>query len=131
MNTPKIIINLPLEPHEVPDLRQHIGWDRRDSDYPVLLERCLFYAGSRDDQGLLIAFAYICGMGLQHGYLEDVMVHPSMQGKGIGQQLVQRLLAYSVQKGVEIVTATFAEEHASFYRKCGFVTGNGGVWRKE
>ena len=125
------MINLPLARHEVPDLRQQIGWDRRDSDYPVLLERCLFYAGSRDDQGQLIAFTYICGMGLQHGYLEDVMVHPSMQGRGFGQQLVQNLLEHAGQKGVEIVTATFATEHRSFYQKCGFTTGNGGVWHKE
>ncbi len=28
------IINLPLENHEVPDLREQVGWGRRDQDYP-------------------------------------------------------------------------------------------------
>ncbi|WP_458120625.1 GNAT family N-acetyltransferase [Paenibacillus sp. Z6-24] len=131
MKTAKIMINLPLQLYEVPDLRQAIGWDRREQDYPVLLERCLFYAGCRSDSGELIAFGYMCGMGLQHGYLEDIIVHPGAQGKGIGRQLVQTLLEQASRQGPEIVTVTFASEHRSFYQKCGFTAGNGGVWRKE
>lgn len=126
-----IRINIPLADHEVPRLRQAAGWDGRESDYPLLLERCLFYAGVRDDQGQLIAFGYICGTGLQHGYLEDVIVHPTVQAYGIGTRLVRTLLQQAAEKGIEIVTVTFAEKHTSFYEKCGFRIGKGGVWYNE
>jgi ribosomal protein S18 acetylase RimI-like enzyme len=78
-----VTINLSIENSEVPDLRQSVGWDRRDHEYPVVFKRCNFWAGVRDG-GKLIAFGYIAGMGLQHGYMEDVIVHPKYQRQGIG-----------------------------------------------
>ncbi len=75
----EITVNLPIEDHEVPDLREAVGWGRRDKDYPTLFERCNFWAGSRDENNNLVAFGYVCGMGLEHGYLEDIIVHPNNQ----------------------------------------------------
>lgn len=127
----EIVINLPIEPHEVPKLRERVGWDGRHADYPALFERCNFWAGLRDDQGELIAFGYIAGMGLQHGYMEDIIVHPRHQRKGIGQDLVKRLLREAERFGLEIVTLTFDAKHTSFYAECGFVPCSGGLWRKR
>jgi len=127
----EIIINLPLQPDEVPTLRERVGWEGRHSDYPVLLERCNFWAGLRDDHQELIAFGYIAGMGLQHGYMEDIIVHPDYQRRGIGQALVRTLLQEAERSGLEIVTLTFAAKHASFYQDCGFVPSAGGVWRRS
>lgn len=122
-------INLPILAHEVPDLRESIGWERRSHDYPILFERCQFWAGKRDNNGILIAFGYLAGMGLQHGYMEDIMVHPSVQGKGIGTALVKTLLAEAERTGIEIVTLTYDSKHTDFYKKCGFTFCHGGVWR--
>lgn len=126
-----IEMNPAIEADEVPELRAAVGWERRADDYPLLLERCLFYAGCRDEKHRLVAFAYICGRGLQHAYLEDVMIHPDVQRRGIGLRLVQSLLNEASQRQIEIVTVSFTEQHASFYEKCGFTTGKGGVWRNE
>lgn len=114
---------------EVPHLREAIGWGRRDEDFPLLFERCNFWAGAKNEQGKLIAFGYVAGMGLQHGYMEDIMVHPDYQGQGIGQQLVKRLLEEAREYGLEIVTLTFERKNADFYESCGFQIGAGGVWR--
>lgn len=116
---------------EVPELRQLVGWERREEDYPLLFERCNFWAGVRDEKGMLIAFGYICGMGLEHGYLEDIMIHPEYQKQGIGHDLVTELLRESKRFGLEIVTATYAEHHTGFYKACGFEPGFGGVWRYQ
>ena len=70
---------------EVPDLRQSVGWKRRERDYPLLFERCLFWGSVRNELGKLIAFAYVTGPGLEHGYLEDVMVTPHLSRKGCWQ----------------------------------------------
>lgn len=125
----KVMINLPISKNEVPDLRERIGWGRRDEDYPALFERCNFWAGVRDGNNQLIAFGYVCGMGLEHGYLEDIIVHPEFQRRGIGVTLVRELLRESERCGLEIITVTFEPPHTNFYKTCGFDVGSGGIWR--
>lgn len=127
----QVLINPHLQNEEVPDLREAVGWGRRDLDFPVLFERCNFWAGVRDEQGKLIAFGYVAGMGLQHGYMEDIIVHPEYQGQGIGRKLVVKLLEEAKAYGLEIVTLTFEEKNADFYSACGFTVGAGGVWRSR
>jgi ribosomal protein S18 acetylase RimI-like enzyme len=127
----EIIINLLIEPHEVPRLREMVGWDGRHADYPMLFERCNFWAGLRDSKGELIAFGYVAGMGLQHGYMEDIIVHPQFQNKGIGQALVKKLLKEAERIGLEIVTLTFDSKHTSFYEASGFTPCSGGLWRRQ
>ncbi|MFB5661168.1 GNAT family N-acetyltransferase [Alteribacillus sp. HJP-4] len=126
-----ITINLTIENNEVPDLRESVGWGRRGQDYPELFERCNFWAGARDDQNRLIAFGYVCGMGLEHGYMEDIIVDPEYQGQGLGMQIVQALLEESERYGLEIVTVTFDSRHTRFYQSCGFTAGSGGVWERS
>ncbi|MFD2045484.1 GNAT family N-acetyltransferase [Ornithinibacillus salinisoli] len=128
----KVIINMPISNHEVPDLRELVGWGRRDRDYPTLFDRCNFWAGVRDEtNNILIAFGYVCGMGLEHGYLEDVMVHPAYQKQGIGVALVGELLQEAQRFGLGIVTVTYEAHHANFYERSGFVPGTGGVWQSD
>ena len=127
----KVIINLPIRNNEVPDLRELVGWGRRDKDYPVLLERCNFWAGVRDEKQKLIAFGYICGMGLEHGYTEDIIVHPAYQKRGIGVKLVKELLREADRFGLRIVTVSFEEQNTNFYTTCGFIPGSGGVWQSD
>ncbi|RPF50394.1 acetyltransferase (GNAT) family protein [Aquisalibacillus elongatus] len=127
----EVKINLTINNHEVPELRECVGWERRDADYPALFERCNFWAGVRDVNGRLVAFGYVCGMGLQHGYLEDIMVHPDYQGMGIGVKLVKTLLNEADHFGLEIVTVTLDEQHAQFYQNCGFKLGRGGTYRTK
>ncbi len=124
-----VMINLPIANHEVPELRKLVGWGRRDRDYPALFERCNFWAGVRNENDVLIAFGYVCGMGLEHGYLEDIMVHPEFQKQGIGTALVKTLLAESERFGLGIVTVTFEPQNANMYEKCGFKPSPGGVWQ--
>ncbi|CAM3989293.1 GNAT family N-acetyltransferase [Saccharibacillus endophyticus] len=126
----QVLINPKLQNNEVPDLREAIGWVRRDSDFPILFERCNFWAGVKNEQEKLIAFGYVAGMGLQHGYMEDVIVHPDYQGQGMGKKLVIRLLEEAEAYGLEIVTLTFEQKNAAFYEGCGFKAGAGGVWHR-
>lgn len=127
----QVTINMPLSNEEVPDLRECIGWGRRDQDYPTVFQRCNFWAGVRDEDNNLIAFGYVAGMGLEHGYLEDIIVHPDYQRKGIGVQLVRSLLQESKRIGLDIVTVSFEEKSRNFYETCGFSNSPGGVWKKQ
>lgn len=126
----KVIINMPIENHEVPALRELIGWGRRDKDYPALFERSNFWAGVRDEDGQLIEFGSVTEMGLEHGYMEDIMVHPDYQKRRIGVDLVKGLLRKAEQFGLGIVTVTYKSHNVNFYQTCGFTPGLGGVWKK-
>jgi GNAT superfamily N-acetyltransferase len=123
-----VAINLPLAPDEVPSLREAVGWARHDWAYPQILERVLFWAGIRDDAGRLVAFAYVAGTGLPHGYLEDVIVHPDWHRRGLGMALVRVLLKEAARRNVGIVTVTFQPEYRAFYEACGFRWCNSGLW---
>ena len=125
----KVIINMPISNHEVPVLRELVGWGRPDKDYPKLFERCNFWAGVRDGTNKLISFGYVAGM-VEHGYMEDIIVHPNYQKIGIGMELVRELLRESKRYGLEIFTLTYDSKHKSFYETCGFTTCSGGVWKK-
>ncbi|MEC0225671.1 GNAT family N-acetyltransferase [Paenibacillus alba] len=127
----EIVINLPIAADEVPNLRELVGWNGRYSDYPTLFERCNFWAGLRDEENKLIAFGYVAGMGLQHGYMEDIIVHPEFQQKGIGESLVRKLLQEAERIGLEIVTLTYDSKHTSFYTRSGFTPCSGGLWRRK
>ncbi|MDQ0218352.1 GNAT family N-acetyltransferase [Peribacillus cavernae] len=122
-----MIINIPISNNEVLELRELVGWSRREKVYPTLFERCNFWAGVRDENNKLIAFG--CGMGLKHGYMEDIIVHPEYQGQGIGVELIKELLRESERFGLGIVTVTYEENKTNFYKKCGFTIGSGGVWQ--
>lgn len=124
----QILLRDRIENGEVPDLRASIGWSRRDSDYPLLFERCVTWASSRDQTGRLSAFAYLTGTGLEHGYIEDVMVHPDHQRRGLGVALVRALLAEARARAISIVTVTHAAQHRGFYERCGFRPCPGGLW---
>jgi ribosomal protein S18 acetylase RimI-like enzyme len=123
----KVIINIPISNHEVPELREFVGWGRRDQDFPAIFERCNFWAGVRNENNKLIAFGYVCGMGLEHGYMEDIMVHPEYQKMGIGVELVKELLNESQRFGLGIISVTFEPDNANFYQTCGFTYSAGGV----
>ncbi|WP_371925095.1 GNAT family N-acetyltransferase [Halobacillus sp. A1] len=124
-------MNIPISNNEVPELRELVGWGRREEDYPALFERCNFWGGVRDKNNKLIAFGYVCGMGLEHGYMEDIIVHPEYQGQGIGVDLVKELLRESERFGIGIVSVTYETNKTNFYTKCGFTTGSGGVWKSS
>jgi len=124
MESYNVLINLQIKDHEVPELRE-------TEDYPALFDHCLFWAGLRDKNNSLIAFGCMVGPGIEHGYLEDIIVHSSYQGKGIGNALVKRLLQEAELRGISIVTVTFEEANCNFYEKCGFSSCPGGVWRKN
>lgn len=124
-----VIINIPISNKEVPELREQIGWGRRDEDYPALFERCNFWAGIRDENNILIAFGYICGMGLEHGYMEDIIVHPQYQRRGLGVELVKELLRESERFGLRIVTVSFENNKTNFYKACDFTPSSGGLWQ--
>ena len=75
-------------------LREAVGW------YPVVggaVERGLrsaLYSVCAVADGQVVGCARIVGDGGVYFYVQDMMVLPLLQGRGIGRALMQRLMAY-------------------------------------
>ena len=55
-------------------------------------------------------------------YIQDLMVHPNYQGKGIGTELMNQMIAYMREKHIYMVSVIFEEKLKDFYEKFGFYT---------
>ena len=107
--------------------RLHIalGWKVLDnSAVKKALKNSMFVVSAVEDDKT-IGMARIIGDGYTHGFLCDVMVLPSFQGRGVGKLLVQNLmerLQEYVNKNCDefMVELTPTKNNASFYVKCGF-----------
>ena len=79
------------------------------------LERwSLGWATARID-GLLVGFTNVLTDGGSHAWLQDVVVHPDHQSRGIGRALVDEACSRAGQAGCEWVHVDFDDEVAAFY----------------
>jgi GNAT superfamily N-acetyltransferase len=108
------------------DLREAAGYGRAEGDYPrafaSLSTTVAAYDGSR-----LVGWCAAVGDGVRHAFLVDVIVHPALERKGIGRELVARAVAAESRRGASLVHADFAPDRAPFYERCGFRLCGGGV----
>lgn len=80
----------------------------------------------RDDEGelvwlstLLIEHKFARG-GVQCGHIEDVVVRPGYEGKGIGSLLIQACCDHAREAGCYKIILDCDEKLQSFYEKSGF-----------
>ena len=120
-------INQPPMPAEICDLREAVGWGRRESDYPAAFAGYWATVSGRAADGALVAWCAILSDGVCHAVLLDVIVHPSYQGRGHGRALVRAAIAHCQAHGISIIHVDYLPEKQAFYERCGFITGLGGI----
>lgn len=81
--------------------------------YSNSMFRCIAYDGER-----IVAAGRAVADGVDCSYLCDVVVHPDLQGSGIGGQLVQKLIDLS--KGHRKIILYSVPGREPFYEKFGF-----------
>ena len=108
-------------------LREAVGWDRNDEDYPDALTRCDTTAAAYDNESdSLIGWCAVITDGVRHGFFVDVIVHPDRRRRGVASSLVRAAIEDMKAHGISLVHADFSKEHAPFYERCGFQIGAGG-----
>src|SRR4051812_35347759 len=70
------------------------------------------------DDGKLVGAGRAVADGVDCSYLCDIVVHPALQGRGVGKALVLKLTELSAGHGKIILYANPGKE--GFYRKFGF-----------
>jgi len=103
-------------------MRAVVGWNEVDPEgverglQNALFSLCLLHGEK------LIGCARVVGDGGLYFYIQDVIVLPEYQGRGLGRQLMHRVMAYIEQhaRSGAFVGLMAAEGVAPFYHKYGF-----------
>ncbi len=76
------------------------------------------------DDDMLVGCGRVVGDGVVYFYLQDIIVHPAYQRRGIGRQIVERLLTQTKQmipsEGTIGLLAVHGKE--AFYEQLGFTS---------
>ncbi len=119
--------NAHVDPKEIEDLRESVGWDRSEGIYERILATHSAYYTVRDRDGLLVAYMSVLSDGVADAFLLDLVVHPQSQRKGIGTRLVRRAITEVKKTGVQCVHVTFDDRLEPFYAQCGLHIFKAGI----
>jgi ribosomal protein S18 acetylase RimI-like enzyme len=104
----------------IADLRESVGWNRMEQHYSSPLLTSFLHISCYDGERL-VGYADSVSNGLTDAYIQDVMVHPDYQGKGIGTELMKRMIARLKERKIYMISCIYGEpELSSFYKRFGF-----------
>lgn len=75
-------------------LRDAVGWPRTHERTTVSALKNSIYSAVAVKNNHVIGFGRIIGDGGLYFYIQDIMVHPECQGRGVGKALMHDLLHY-------------------------------------
>ncbi|MBE5945649.1 MAG: GNAT family N-acetyltransferase [Lachnospiraceae bacterium] len=76
-------------------LREKVGWVKLSSrQTKQAIEKSLFIVKAIDDEGNVIGMGRIVGDGAVICYIQDLVVIPEAQGKGVGSLIIDKLISY-------------------------------------
>ena len=103
-------------------LRNLVGWWEVDENATgKALENSLFSVVATE-HGTIIGFGRIIGDGGLYFYIQDLIVHPEFQAKGLGKILMKELMSYITAKAKSgaFVGLMAAKGLEKYYEQFGF-----------
>lgn len=89
------------------------------------IEKSLYFVKAVDDDGKLIGMGRIVGDGAVVCYIQDLVVIPEYQGKGVGSMIINSLIEFVESIRFEDTTMMLclmcAKGREPFYKKHGFI----------
>ncbi|KAK1415415.1 hypothetical protein QVD17_31196 [Tagetes erecta] len=70
--------------------------------------------------GELVGFGRAVSDNALTASIYDVMVTPTLQGRGIGRMIVQRIIRLLTSKGIYDIAALCSDQEMCFFKECGF-----------
>jgi ribosomal protein S18 acetylase RimI-like enzyme len=115
-----------VEDEEIRRLRTSVGWDNNIPSHSKL-KKCLFTYITARIKGKLVGYMNVLSDGSEDAYLQDLMVHPKYQKRGIGSELLKRAIKYLQQNRVRAIQVIFDPEAEDFYKRFGFNIVKAGI----
>ena len=112
-------IKCKIDPKEIAELRKSVGWNGMLDSYRKSLSKSYFYLCCFNNNELIV-FLDVVSNGITDAYIQDVIVKPSFQKKGIGKELMKIAIEKLTQDGVYVISVLFTEDNMNFYKKFGF-----------
>lgn len=101
------------------DLRESVGWNRMENEYRNPLLTSYYHIAVYEKQAL-VGYIDCVSNGVTDAYIQDLMVHPEYQGKGIGTALMNKMIECLKEKRIYMISVVFEESLKPFYEKFGF-----------
>ena len=119
-----ILLENQLSPEDFIRLKVETGfWERPVEQVKQALDNGLFNVTAVCD-GKVIGMGRLVGDGAMYWYLQEIIVLPEYQGKGIGKSIVNRLLQYINDNSIDgtnvSIGLTAVKGKEAFYEKFGF-----------
>ena len=113
------VCNEAVSVKELADLRESIGWNRMENEYknPLLTS---YYHIAVYEKEVLIGYIDCVSNGVTDAYIQDLMVHPDYQRRGVGTDLMKKMIDYLKKKHIYMISVVFEENLKPFYEKFGF-----------
>lgn len=120
------IKNQPIKVADLASLYNSVGWTSY-TDHPEIMTKllpgALSYISAWDGDDL-IGLVRTIGDGCYILYIQDLLVHPDYQRRGIGSDLIHQILDDAKDMRQIILTTDSSEKTAHFYRSVGLVPMN-------
>ena len=101
------------------DLREVVGWNRMEDEYNNPLMTSYYHIAVYEDDKM-VGYIDSVSNGVTDAYIQDLMVHPDYQGKGLGTELMNQMIAYLKENRIYIISVVFEESLKPFYDRFGF-----------
>ena len=112
-------LNEKVSAKDLADLRESVGWNRMEDEYknPLMTSYCHIaaYDGER-----LVGYIDCVSNGVTDAYIQDLTVSPDCQGRGIGTELMNRMIEYLRSRHIYMISVIYEESLRSFYERFGF-----------
>ena len=103
------------------DLRESVGWNRMENEYKSPLMTSYYHIAVYENEKL-IGYIDCVSNGVTDAYIQDLMVSPDHQGKGIGTDLMNKMIEYLKEKRIYMISVVYEERLKPFYERFGFYT---------
>lgn len=113
------IENQPVSAKALADLRESVGWNRMEKAYNNPILTSYFHIAVYDND-LLVGYVDAVSNGVTDAYIQDLMVHPTVQGQGIGTELMNRMITALKERHIYMISVVFEPTLKEFYEKFGF-----------
>jgi len=108
-----------VTPKQISELRKSVGWNGMENSLKKSLPNSYFYICCYDNDNL-VGYLDVVSNGITDSYIQDVIVNPAYQGKGIGTEMMNMAINKLKQDGVYAISVLFDKDLLSFYQKFGF-----------
>ncbi|MDE6837419.1 MAG: GNAT family N-acetyltransferase [Acutalibacter sp.] len=114
--------NPSASPESIAALRRSVGWGGMEAELrnPALRDYLTIACYDGDE---LVGFLDVVSNGVTDAYIQDVMVRPDYQGRGIGTELMNRAMERLKNDRIYMISVIYGEESLRpFYERFGFCT---------